>query len=97
MQPFLMFIPPTFSYTANNPNKTSGTTPVTKQFVVPISGDSGLQTIQLEPHSFESQELGRELQRRMRRAGPAPERFAGISGREQSALRRSDFVHDDAF
>lgn len=47
VQPFMMFIPPTFSYTANNPNKTSGTTPVTKQFIVPISGDSRLQTIQV--------------------------------------------------
>ena len=47
VQPFMMLIPPTFSYTSNNPNKTSGTTPVTKQFIIPVSGDQSLTSIQI--------------------------------------------------
>lgn len=47
VQPFTPFVPPVYSYVAGNANKTSATPNSTKQFVIPLSGDQNLSTVQL--------------------------------------------------
>jgi hypothetical protein len=46
VQPFLMLVPPTQSF-VNTTLGTSGVSPQTRQFVLPISGDPGLNTVQI--------------------------------------------------
>jgi hypothetical protein len=46
-QPFMMLVPPTYSFINGNTTSTSGTTSSTRQFILPIAANAALDTIQL--------------------------------------------------
>lgn len=46
VQPFMVFLPPTYSYVVNNSNA-SGAVSATRQFILPFAADQNIQTVQL--------------------------------------------------